>query len=256
MPRRSAARLLALVALVVLVPLDVVLFPPVLSSVKSLPLRHPATTPTTPGRPAATGTPAPHGPVAISAAYNNTGIGLDGVNDADFDTFGDSYSEQALTAAGLAPGAAVTSDGVQYVMPHVPAGQRDNVRASGQTILAPKLPGATLLAFLGAASGGGATGTVKITYSDGTTQYGTLSFSDWTLVDGAFSTPEPDNRVVAALAYQDVGPQQDETTTYVFASAPVQLQAGKAIKWVRLPATGGASTIHLFSIGTDKGAFS
>lgn len=257
MPRRSAARLLALVALVVLVALDVVLFSLTFSTVRSRLSQHAATPPTSTATPAPAPTPTPHRPIAITRAYDNVGIGLDGTsgNHLDFDGFGYSYSEQALTAAGLAPGASVTSEGVRYVMPHVPAGRPDNVQASGQTILAPDLPGATLLGFLGAGSGGDASGTVTITYTDGSTQTGTLTFSDWTLGGGA-SQLDPGNVVVAASAYRDSGSSQDQTTTYVFASVPLRVRADKVIKWVRLPADVSGGTMHVFSIGTDQGAFS
>lgn len=254
MLHRSEARLLALVAVLVLVTLDVVLFPPVLSRVKSLgrPPESPAATST--ARPAPSATPTPHRPTSISDAYNNVGIGLDGASDADFDGIGNSYSEQALTAVGFPPGTAVTSDGVQYAMPNVPPAQRDNVKASGQTIRAPSLPGPTLLGFLGAAEGGDGTGTVTVTYTDGTTQYGTLSFSDWTLGGGS-SSPQSGELVAATSSYRDSGSGQDQTTTYLFASIPMHLEAGKSIKSVHLPATTAGGTIHVFSIGTDKGAF-
>lgn len=254
MSRRSEARLLALIALLVLVTLDVVLFPPALSRLKALAFHHAPTTPTSIARPATTPTPTPRGPTSIAAAYDNVGIGLDGSSDADFDGLSNSYSEQALTAAGLAPGSAVTSGGVQYVMPDIPAARRDNIKASGQTILAPSLPGATLLGFLGAGSDGDASGTVTIAYTDGTTQTATLTFSDWTLGGGS-SSLQPGDVVVAASAYRDSGTGQDQTTTYVFASVPIHLQAGKVMRWVRLPANVAGGTMHVFSIGTDQGAF-
>lgn len=255
MPSRLGARLLALAALLVLVALDVVLFPTALSRATSLVFPHAVTTPTSTPRPPTTATPTPYGPLPITAAYNNVGIGLDGANSADFDGLGYSYSEQALTAARLSPGTAVTSGGVQYVMPDLPAARPDNVRASGQTILAPNLPGATLLGFLGAATEGESSGTVTITYTDGTTQAETLTFSDWTLGGGS-SSMQPGNVIVAASAYRKSGTSQDQTTTYVFASVPMQLRAGKDIQSVQLPTSVTGGTMHVFSIGTDKGAFS
>lgn len=256
MSRRSEARLLALIALLVLVALGVVLFPPVLSRLKAVAFHHAPSTPTSVPRPAATPTPTPtpRGPMSLTAAYNNVGIGRDGTSEADFDGLSNHYSEQALRAAGLAPGTIVTSGNVQYFMPQVSPARPDNVKASGQTILAPSLAGATMLGFLGAGSEGDASGMATITYTDGTTQTATLAFSDWTL-GGGTSSPQPGNAVVAASAYRDSGNGQDKTTTYVFASAPIQLEAGKVIKWVQLPADVGGGTMHVFSIGTDKGPF-
>lgn len=140
-------------------------------------------------------------------------------------------------------------------MPHVAAGWPHNVKASSQTILAPDLPGATLLGFLGAGSAGDASGTVTITYTDGTTQAETVTFSDWTLGGGGGQF-QPGNVTVAASAYRNGNNSQDQTTTYVFASWPIQLQAGRTIKSVRLPANVSGGTMHVFAIGTDKGAFS
>lgn len=46
---------------------------------------------------------------SVAGAFNNTGISDDSdFTAADFDGVGNSYSAQALTAAGLGPGAAVT----------------------------------------------------------------------------------------------------------------------------------------------------
>ncbi|MBO0746144.1 MAG: hypothetical protein J2P43_14085 [Candidatus Dormibacteraeota bacterium] len=59
MARRSAARLLALFGLLVVVALDVVLSPPVLPTVKSFISPGAAPTPATTGTPAATATPVP-----------------------------------------------------------------------------------------------------------------------------------------------------------------------------------------------------
>ncbi|MBO0701406.1 MAG: hypothetical protein J2P38_00630 [Candidatus Dormibacteraeota bacterium] len=260
MPRWSTARLLGLTALLVVLILDGVLFAHLPREIKaSLFLPHaaatPRSTPTPAPTPASTPTPTPYRPVPITAAYDNVGIGLDGTSSADFDGFGFSYSEQALTAAQLGPGAAASSGGVRYVMPSIPPGHRDNIKASGQTILAPSLPGATLLGFLGAGSGGDASGTVKITYTDGTTQTGTLAFSDWTLGGGTESL-QPGAVVLAASAYRDIDGSQDQTKTYVFASVPIHLQTGKAIERVRLPNDVTGGTMHVFSIGTDKGSFS
>ena len=76
---------------------------------------------------------------------------------ANFDGAGNTYSAQALTAAGLAAGAAVTHDGITFTWPDVPPGQPDNVVAQGQTIL---LSGSgTTLGFLGAGSPGDESGT-------------------------------------------------------------------------------------------------
>ena len=72
---------------------------------------------------------------SLPAAYDTNAISDDGdIAAANFDGNGNSYSEQALTAAGLAPGATVTVDGTTLQWPSVPAGTPDSVLADGQTI--------------------------------------------------------------------------------------------------------------------------
>ncbi|HKB29689.1 MAG TPA: lectin [Streptosporangiaceae bacterium] len=66
---------------------------------------------------------------------DNTGISADGHPvKSGFDSSGYLYSANALAAAGLTPGAAVTSGGVTYTWPDGPAGQPDNIVSAGQTI--------------------------------------------------------------------------------------------------------------------------
>jgi hypothetical protein len=100
---------------------------------------------------------------------NDTGISSDSDQTAaDFDGDGFSYSQQALAAAGVKLGGTVTSSGVQYTFPAAPAGTPDNVTAGGQTIKVLPVTGATEIGFLGAATNGPSTGTMTITYTDGT----------------------------------------------------------------------------------------
>lgn len=247
---------MALSALLVLVVVAVVLGVATVPRLTSLVASPEAARTPAPPPPAATAppaTPSPGAPGSIASAYNSTGISDDGTADVDLDGFGYSYSEHALTVAGLGPGAAVTSGGVRYVMPDVPAGRPDNVQPTGRPILAPSLPGATLLGFLGASVDGDASGTVTIAYTDGSTQTAAFTFSDWTLGGGG-SSPDAGNVAVAASAYRNAGSDVDTTTTYVFATAPIQLQAGKTLQSVQLTPDAGEGTMHVFSIGTDQGA--
>ena len=72
------------------------------------------------------------------------------VSAADLDGVGNSFSEQTLLAAGLAPGATFTAGGLTFTWPNVPAGQPDNILAAGQTLLVSGT-GSTL-GFVGAGS--------------------------------------------------------------------------------------------------------
>ena len=91
-------------------------------------------------------------PGDLGPFFNDAGIS-DDTNQAaaNFDGLGFSYSEQALTAAGLAPGAAITSGGVQYNWPGTAAGQPDNLIAAGQVITVPPVAGASELGEIGRA---------------------------------------------------------------------------------------------------------
>jgi hypothetical protein len=193
--------------------------------------------------------------VGVDRVFNDTGISADTAQSAaDFDGNGYSYSEQALTAAGLAPGVSVTAGGLAYTWPDVAAGTPDNVLAAGQTIGLTVPAGATTLGFLGAASNSGAagnsaeSGTMTITYTDGSTQTATLSFGGWN------SGPAYGNDTVAVMPYRNWATGTSQTTaTYVYATS-VALEAGKTVASVTLPAQpAGQSALHVFAVGSDTG---
>ncbi|HLG78562.1 MAG TPA: hypothetical protein VKX46_19275, partial [Ktedonobacteraceae bacterium] len=106
---------------------------------------------------------------------------------------------------------------------------------------------ATTLAFLGAASAGAASGVITLTYTDGSTQYVTLGFTDWTTTN----PPSFGNQVVVVMPYRNTptGPQTHQPRVYY---AEVPLAAGKTLQSVTLPlstaVTGGQ--LHVFSIST------
>jgi hypothetical protein len=196
-------------------------------------------------------------PIPLTAAFNNAGISGDGNQPAaDFDGGGFSYSQQGLTAAGAAPGAAVTSGGIHFLMPNVAAGQPDNVIASHQAILVPALSGAAAIGFLGSAGNGDASGQVTISFTDGSSQTATLGFSDWTLGGGG-GTPQFGNGIAAVTPYRNDPNGAPETVkTYLFSSAPIAIPAGKTVATVGMPAMVSGGQIHVFAIGTDKGPLS
>jgi predicted alpha-1,2-mannosidase len=192
-------------------------------------------------------------PGDLAPYYNVTGISSDGVaSNANYDGDGFSYSEQALTAAGLAPGATVTAGGLTYTWPNVPAAQPDAISAGGQTLEMTAPAGATQIGFLGSAvnaGNSGASGTVTITYTDGTTSTGTLGMTDWTLGGGG-GTPQFGDVTVATTPYRDAtdGSQQ-EINTYIFA-ATVPVDGSKTVASVTLPATINNGSIGIFAIST------
>ncbi|MBX5451766.1 GH92 family glycosyl hydrolase, partial [Thermogemmatispora sp.] len=179
---------------------------------------------------------------------NNIGISDDNTPTiADFDGSHFSYSAQLLASLGYTPGATVTVNGVSYRWPNVPVETQDNVQCSGQTLQVPPKAGATQLTFLGSATNGPSVGTLTITYTDGSTQTAQLGFSDWTLNAGA-SSPAYGNVIAAQMPYRNSGsgtPQQVET--YVFASAPIALEAGKTVARITLPASVSQGHLHIFA---------
>ena len=189
-------------------------------------------------------------PGDLTPFYDNSGISDDSnTSGANYDGGGWSYSEQALTAAGLAPGASVTSGGITYTWPDVPAGKPDNITAGGQTILLSAPAGATKLGFLGSAYNAGtdgSSGTATITYTDGSTSSATLGFSDWTLGGGG-GTPRTDNTTVASTPYRNHTSGKDNVKTYVFA-ASMPITSGKTVANVTLPATLSQGSYGVFAI--------
>ena len=192
---------------------------------------------------------------SLQAAFNNAGISDDSnIAAANFDGNGNSYSQQALTAAGLAPGTTLTADGASLQWPGVPAGTPDNALAAGQTIAMPASTNATELVVLGASSGADQTGSGLVEYTDGTIQPYTLTLDDW------FNLPnDPSNTVVATAAYlnDSTGAGNNGTVgrrnhkVRVFATA-IQLQPAKTVASITLPNVAtlpGVYPMHVFALG-------
>ncbi|MFL4903852.1 GH92 family glycosyl hydrolase [Streptomyces sp. MMS24-I2-30] len=184
---------------------------------------------------------------------NSNGISEDDTNpQANFDGEGWSYSAAALAAAGATPGGTVSSGGFDFTWPGAAAGDPDNIEVVGgdQVLAVPSAAGATKLSFLGSAAEGAASGTVTLTYTDGTTQQAQLGFSDWTLGGGSQS-PSYGNTIAVHTTYRDVqGGGKDPVGTEVFATAPIALQAGKTLASVTLPATTNGGILHVFAVAT------
>jgi hypothetical protein len=163
----------------------------------------------------------------------------------NLDGAGSSFSAQALAAARLAPGAAVSHDGVNFTWPDVAPGHDDNVVADGQTI---GLPGAgQTLGILGTSDYGTATGTGTIRYADGRTQRFTVSFPDW------WSNASPPNGdIFATLPYLNTADGQHGQADSIYYVA-VPLARGQAVRSVTLPkvsrrAVQGSPAMHIFAL--------
>ncbi|MBV8931680.1 MAG: glycoside hydrolase family 92 protein, partial [Kutzneria sp.] len=102
--------------------------------------------------------------------------------------------------------------------------------------------------LLGAAGDGNSSGTLTITYTDGTTQTAVVGLSDWALGGGGAPVAY-NNRTVATMPYRnsDSGTSQ-QLTMYLFATEPITLAAGKQVSGITLPSDVKGGTFHVFSI--------
>jgi predicted alpha-1,2-mannosidase len=190
----------------------------------------------------------------VSWYVDNNGISTDDANPAaDFDGGGWSYSGKALAAAGATPGGTVSAEGFDFAWPQVTSGAPDNIVVGGgdQVLdVSATSAGHSKLSLLGSASDGDTSGTVTLTYTDGTTQQADIGFSDWTLGGGS-DQPSFGNTVALTTTYRDVmGGTTDPVGTDVFATAPIALQSGKQLATVTLPATTTGGDMHLFAVAT------
>lgn len=184
----------------------------------------------------------------------NEGVYPDGATfSGGFDNGGWAFSQNALAAAGVTSGSTVTADGISYAWPKVTAGQLDNLEMAGQAVRMPAGTSGASLGLLGAAAnaptdGSGVSGTVTVTYTDGTTAKATVGFSDWTL-NGGSSKPLPADTTAVTTGYRNTGDGgRNNVKTYVFATK-VPLDASKQVASITLPVTGSTGTAHLFAYG-------
>ncbi|GHE15368.1 GH92 family glycosyl hydrolase [Streptomyces alanosinicus] len=184
----------------------------------------------------------------------NEGVYPDGTSfSGGFDGGGWAFSQNALSAAGVTSGSTLTVDGVSYTWPTVTSGHLDNLEMAGQTVPMPAGTSGASLGLLGTAAnaptdGSGVSGTVTVTYTDGTTSKATVGFSDWTLNAGS-SKPMTGDTTAVTTGYRNTGSgDRDGVKTYVFATK-VPLDASKHVASITLPVTGSTGTDHLFAYG-------
>jgi beta-glucosidase len=176
---------------------------------------------------------------SVTAADNDTGLAPSAsLLDGNYDGGGYSYDSDALPAAGLAPGATVTAQGVSFSWPSYAPGSFDNVRASGQTIAVSG--SGTSLGFLGAGADGTQSGTVTINYTDGTSSTATLSLADW-YADSAATG----GTIVATVPWNEATGSTLGAHQVSVYSAVLPLDAGKTVASVTLPED---FDMHIFAI--------
>jgi hypothetical protein len=185
--------------------------------------------------------------------YNAIGVSSDGQDVPEgYDGSGYTYSANALAADGITPGSTLTVGGVSYTWPDEQPGALDSIWSAGQVIPLSLPAGTTKIGLLGSAidSGqAGATGTLTVTYTDGSTQAIPVTFGDWTLGAGAFPPPSSDT-IAATTPYRNLtsGGSQP-VTTYIYGTSAA-LEAGKTVASIMLP-TGSGGDIGIFAIGAS-----
>ena len=179
---------------------------------------------------------------SLAATFNNKGITDDSNPTAGaFDGGEASYSAQGLAAAGFGPGATVTHGGLTFTWPDTSPGEPDNTATDGQVIAASA--GGTKLGLLGAAccaAAGGQSGTVFITYDDGSVVQAPLAFRDW-----FFSDPLPGTELVVTVPWNVPAghPDPDHPVGVFYAAIP--LDPAKTVRFVTLPSN---PNLHIFAM--------
>jgi beta-glucosidase len=182
---------------------------------------------------------------SLSDAFNNPGISDDSNTAAgNLDGGGNSYSAEALAAAGVTAGATITHDGLTFTWPSAQPGTPDNVVAGGQTFA---LSGSgSTLGLLGAGDYGAASGTGTVIYTDGSTQQFSITLPDWWS-----NTAPPGGDILASAAYinNPTGRTNQKVSVYYVG---VPLQQGKAVAYVTLPDVSqgvatGETAMHIFA---------
>lgn len=190
---------------------------------------------------------------SIAAADDNVGITSKATAAAgNFDGDGNSYSQTALAAAGLTPGAALTVDGVTVTWPDTAPGTPDNVIASGQAI--PLSGSGGKLVILGTSDFGADSGTATIVYTDGSTQSFTLGFNDW------YQNSALPGTSILANVYRNHSNGSAGTHPVSVYATSVALSAGKTPAYLILPDIGAPlppasvtvetdTLLHVFAVG-------
>ena len=177
---------------------------------------------------------------SLAAAYDTVGVTDDSnPGPGNFDGSGYSYSAQALASKGVTPGSTVTSGGATFTWPDVPAGSDDVVTTAGQ-VIALNGSGSTL-SVLGAGNNGDASGTITVTYADGSISQAPLTFADWYSDAAGAGTSIA---VTAPYWNRPAGSTQPAIHAVSVYEANLPLTTGKQIAYVTLPSN---SRLHIFA---------
>jgi lysophospholipase L1-like esterase len=188
-------------------------------------------------------TPAPD----LAGLFDNAGVTDDADQGcANLDGVGFSLSQQALAAAGVTPGGAVTAGGLTYTWPSAAACQPDNVLADAQTVPVAGKRGDTALGLLATSTNGQSQGLVLVRYRDGTTSQATVTFGDWA------GSPATGDTAVAVMPYRNATAGSSQSLTVSVFAAQVPVNPAKQVVSVTLPeignAVGSQTALHIFAL--------
>ncbi|PSK81387.1 lysophospholipase L1-like esterase [Murinocardiopsis flavida] len=188
--------------------------------------------------PAAEAAPDQTRPQPLDEHFDNVAVSEDTAPDkGDFDGAGNSISAADLSAAGWAPGQTVTLDRADLTVPAVAPGTPDNAVADGQAVQVRGRGDAVV--FLVAGTGGDASGTGRIVYTDGGSDEYTLDAPDWQT--GPLTTK------ALALPHMNTPEGTRDAKLRLFpASAPVD--PDRTVRHVELPRTSGSARMHVFAL--------
>ncbi|WP_199734955.1 GH92 family glycosyl hydrolase [Cellulomonas sp. PhB143] len=182
----------------------------------------------------------------IAGAFDNVGIGDAGAANADLDGLGSYLLRAPLADAGAVQGLEATVPGtdLRYVLGAPAAGEPDNVAANGQVLDVPaSLGDATQISVVGTSTSGTHGGNLVLGYADGTTSTAPVRLSDW-----CTGSPEAGNVLVAKPGSRGAGKDTQNIGCGLYATAPVDLAAGKTLTSVTLPKD---TSFHVFAVATD-----
>lgn len=193
----------------------------------------------------------------FTGRMNNACITDKGQALADCDGQGWQLDRSELAAGGFTQGEVLEHNGLLYPIPEVAPGDMDNVTDEGATFVLNVPAEATTLALLGTSNEGAQTGTVTITYSDGSQQQASVKFADWVHFGN-----KPAGTVASVPGrYSGTSTDHDNKGTGIYASEPIQLlssvDAGEEVRPVSLTMpvspneTLKKGRMHIFAIGTD-----
>jgi glucan 1,4-alpha-glucosidase len=188
------------------------------------------------------------GPAALAQTFDNVGItNASQTQNGDLDGTGDSFDSAALARDGIRPSASFVHDGLTLRWPGVPPGQKDNVLADGQQI---GLHGQGNTLGVAATSTGGATsGTLTVTYTDGSTTAATVNVANWVSTSAAAAPAGGESDLLATTG----GWNPSGSTPVSLSYLSIPINPAKTVASVTLPAVGSAvghttPAMHVFGL--------